>query len=72
MRVYAEADSQSNADQLAYEVGLKVHEMAGGVGEPTPKPTWKSNMLKLNHFLKSSNLKILHKTHTLENVGSRT
>ena len=39
VRVYAEADSQNNADQLAYEVGLKVHEIAGGVGEPTPKPT---------------------------------
>ena len=39
VRVYAEADTQENADQLAYEVGLKVHEMAGGVGDPTPKPT---------------------------------
>ncbi len=37
VRVYAEADTQDNADQLAYEVGLLVHELAGGVGEPTPK-----------------------------------
>ena len=34
VRVYAEADCQENADQLAYEVGAKVHEMAGGVGDP--------------------------------------
>ncbi len=38
VRVYAEADTQDNADQLAYEVGLAVHKLAGGVGEPTPKP----------------------------------
>ena len=38
VRVYAESDTQENTDQLAYEVGLKVHSMAGGVGEPTPKP----------------------------------
>ena len=38
VRVYAESDTQDNADQLAYEVGLAVHKMAGGVGEPTPKP----------------------------------
>eukprot|EP00096_Caligus_rogercresseyi_P005952 TRINITY_DN2204_c0_g1_i1.p1 TRINITY_DN2204_c0_g1~~TRINITY_DN2204_c0_g1_i1.p1 ORF type:complete len:535 (+),score=91.95 TRINITY_DN2204_c0_g1_i1:2164-3768(+) len=38
VRVYAESDSQDNADQLAYEVGLLVHQNAGGVGEPTPKP----------------------------------
>ena len=38
VRVYAEADTPDNANQLAYEVGLKVHELAGGVGEPTPKP----------------------------------
>jgi len=34
VRVYAEADTQANADQLAYEVGVKVHKMAGGVGDP--------------------------------------
>ncbi|XP_059083054.1 phosphoacetylglucosamine mutase-like [Tigriopus californicus] len=38
VRVYSESDTQDNADQLAYEVGLKVHALAGGVGEPTPKP----------------------------------
>lgn len=38
VRVYAEADTQDNADQLAYEVGLAVHKLAGGVGEPTAKP----------------------------------
>ena len=34
VRVYAESDTQANTDQLAYEVGVKVHEMAGGVGDP--------------------------------------
>ena len=38
VRVYSESDTQDNADQLAYEVGLAVHGLAGGVGEPTPKP----------------------------------
>jgi len=38
VRVYSESDTQDNADQLAYEVGLAVHKLAGGVGEPTPKP----------------------------------
>ena len=38
VRVYAEADTKSNADQLAYEVGLLVHKIAGGVGEPPSKP----------------------------------
>ena len=38
IRVYAESDTKDNADQLAYEVGLAVHQLAGGVGEPTPKP----------------------------------
>ena len=38
VRVYAEADTQDNADQLAYEVGLVVHTHAGGVGQPTSKP----------------------------------
>ena len=34
VRVYAESDTQSSTDRLAYEVGVKVHEMAGGVGDP--------------------------------------
>ena len=38
VRVYAEAATQDEADQLAYEVGLLVHELAGGVGKPTQKP----------------------------------
>ena len=38
VRVYAEAATQAEADQLAYEVGLHIHELAGGVGKPTPKP----------------------------------
>ena len=38
VRVYAESTTQDDADQLAYEVGLVVHKLAGGVGEPTPKP----------------------------------
>ena len=38
VRVYAEASSQADADQLAYEVGLHVHALAGGVGQPTAKP----------------------------------
>ena len=33
VRVYAEADTQSNADALAEEVGAAVHKFAGGVGE---------------------------------------
>ncbi|XP_053316057.1 phosphoacetylglucosamine mutase [Spea bombifrons] len=37
VRVYAEADTQENADALAYEVSLAVYELAGGVGE-VPKP----------------------------------
>lgn len=32
VRVYAEADSQANADQLAHQVSIKVYELAGGVG----------------------------------------
>lgn len=35
VRVYAEADTQENADKLAHEVSLLVYEMAGGVGEKT-------------------------------------
>ena len=38
VRVYAEAGTQDDADQLAYEIGLLVHDLAGGVGTPTPKP----------------------------------
>jgi len=30
---------QSNADQLAYEVGLAVYQMASGVGEPLQRPS---------------------------------
>ncbi|XP_005089071.1 phosphoacetylglucosamine mutase [Aplysia californica] len=37
VRVYAEADSQQNADQLAYEVGVQVYERARGTGDrPSP------------------------------------
>ncbi|OWF42872.1 Phosphoacetylglucosamine mutase [Mizuhopecten yessoensis] len=34
VRVYAEADTQVNADKLADEVGLAVYSMAGGIGDP--------------------------------------
>ncbi|XP_068432628.1 phosphoacetylglucosamine mutase [Clinocottus analis] len=37
VRVYAEADTQENADSLAHEVSLAVYRLAGGVGEE-PKP----------------------------------
>ncbi|XP_053566456.1 phosphoacetylglucosamine mutase [Bombina bombina] len=37
VRVYAEADTQGNANALAYEVCLAVYHLAGGVGEE-PKP----------------------------------
>nr|XP_054361426.1 phosphoacetylglucosamine mutase isoform X1 [Mirounga angustirostris] len=37
VRVYAEADSQENADSLAHAVSLAVFQLAGGVGE-TPQP----------------------------------
>ncbi|XP_053744018.1 phosphoacetylglucosamine mutase isoform X2 [Synchiropus splendidus] len=37
VRVYAEADTQDNADALAHEVSVAVYRMAGGVGaEPKP------------------------------------
>ena len=36
VRVYAESDTQENADNLALEVANAVYEMAGGVGD---KPT---------------------------------
>lgn len=38
VRVYAEAASQEEADKLAAEVANKVHEYAGGVGEPPAIP----------------------------------
>uniref|UniRef100_A0A8D0DVU8 Phosphoacetylglucosamine mutase n=1 Tax=Salvator merianae TaxID=96440 RepID=A0A8D0DVU8_SALMN len=34
VRVYAEANTQENADRLAHEVSLAVYHLAGGVGEP--------------------------------------
>lgn len=37
VRVYAEADTQENADALAHEVCLAVFDLAGGVGDQ-PKP----------------------------------
>lgn len=37
VRVYAEADTQENADTLAHEVSVAVYKLAGGVGEE-PKP----------------------------------
>ncbi|ESN95223.1 hypothetical protein HELRODRAFT_86945 [Helobdella robusta] len=37
VRIYAEADTQMNADWLAYEVSLVVYELGGGCGKkPTP------------------------------------
>ncbi|KAK7108953.1 phosphoacetylglucosamine mutase-like isoform X2 [Littorina saxatilis] len=33
VRVYAEADTQANADELAYKVGEAVYDLAGGVGD---------------------------------------
>ncbi|XP_013413352.1 phosphoacetylglucosamine mutase-like [Lingula anatina] len=37
VRVYAEAETQKNADMLAHEVSVEVYNLAGGVGEkPTP------------------------------------
>uniref|UniRef100_A0A8C1FZD0 Phosphoacetylglucosamine mutase n=2 Tax=Cyprinus carpio TaxID=7962 RepID=A0A8C1FZD0_CYPCA len=33
VRVYAEADTQENADSLAHEVSLAVYRLAGGVGD---------------------------------------
>lgn len=37
VRVYAEADTQENADTLAHQVSLAVHRLAGGVGDQ-PQP----------------------------------
>ncbi|XP_006817898.1 phosphoacetylglucosamine mutase-like [Saccoglossus kowalevskii] len=38
VRVYAEADTQENADMLAYEVCVKVFELADGVGDVPQRP----------------------------------
>ncbi|XP_062573911.1 phosphoacetylglucosamine mutase-like [Saccostrea cucullata] len=38
VRVYAEADSSTAADKLAYEVAVLVYKMAGGVGEEPKAP----------------------------------
>lgn len=39
VRVYAEADTQDNADNLAREVAYQVFQLAGGVGQaPAPLP----------------------------------
>lgn len=32
MRIYAEADTQTNADKLAVEVATAVYDLADGVG----------------------------------------
>ncbi|NXI59324.1 AGM1 mutase, partial [Chloroceryle aenea] len=37
VRIYAEADTQENADALAHEVSLAVYQLAGGRGAP-PQP----------------------------------
>ncbi|NXF75448.1 AGM1 mutase, partial [Sclerurus mexicanus] len=37
VRIYAEADTQENADALAHEVSLAVYHLAGGTGAP-PQP----------------------------------
>ena len=39
VRVYAEADSQTAADQLAFEVATKVYELAQGDGNPPVQPS---------------------------------
>ncbi|KAJ8299304.1 hypothetical protein KUTeg_023364 [Tegillarca granosa] len=38
VRIYAEADTQQNADKLAVEVALKVYDLAGGVGDKPHLP----------------------------------
>ncbi|XP_043922088.1 phosphoacetylglucosamine mutase [Protopterus annectens] len=50
VRVYAEADTQENADTLAYEVSLAVYQMAGGIGEK-PNPHIE-NMFNVTAFTK--------------------
>ena len=47
VRVYAEADSQTAADQLAFEVATKVYELAQGVGNPPVQPS--QNLLKFGY-----------------------
>ena len=37
VRVYAEAETRAEADELAHKVAMKVYELAQGVG-PLPKP----------------------------------
>ncbi|XP_034255073.1 phosphoacetylglucosamine mutase isoform X2 [Thrips palmi] len=37
VRVYAEANTQANADKLAVHIAKLVHQKAGGIGDP---PTW--------------------------------
>lgn len=39
VRVYAEADTQSHADDLAVHVATAVHQLAGGIGSP-PVVEW--------------------------------
>lgn len=34
VRVYAEADTQANANRLALQVASAVYQLAGGVGSP--------------------------------------
>jgi phosphoacetylglucosamine mutase len=34
VRVYAEADTQANADKLALQVASAVHKLAEGIGSP--------------------------------------
>ena len=46
VRVYAEASTQEGADELAYLVGLAVHELAGGVGAPLEPPPLALAVLK--------------------------
>lgn len=38
VRVYAEADTQTNADKLALEVAMAVFRLAGGVGSTPSLP----------------------------------
>lgn len=38
VRIYAEAETVENVKQLSYEVANIVYQLAGGVGQPIPKP----------------------------------
>ncbi|XP_078587525.1 phosphoacetylglucosamine mutase-like isoform X2 [Branchiostoma floridae x Branchiostoma japonicum] len=38
VRVFAEADTQANADMLAHEVSVQVYQLAGGVGDQPQPP----------------------------------